>query len=428
MRSVAQLELPALTIRSCSTQWQRTAIRSISSSRRSQHAPFESNQNPVRSPGHIPFEGPQADAAKPQYGSQDWAKGVVEGSIAMDAENIQPGQHTQIAEAGNKQAAGGDSKFMRAGISSRVLSRRLRKERRKAASSRRHLDENKVDGESASVKSEITPMRRPNGKYRERVLGNEIKPTIRIIGAKKKVYDSGFKIHYSAPSAAVSARPSKEVTAPKAKLLDSAKEKQKKEEEDEWIPPAREHWQIDKDALKAKFPDGWKPLRRLSPDALAGIRALHAQDPAQYTTAVLANSFEVSPEAMRRILKGKWSPNAEEESDRLRRWNNRGKSVYSRYVELGVLKPPKKWRALGIGKGKPDWMVNKQNERRARMDIGEAPLPALVTMGRVRHENDGSTDTGRGLRREKTHLPALITTRRLEDAASREERLEDRIL
>ncbi|RFU29388.1 hypothetical protein B7463_g6969, partial [Scytalidium lignicola] len=117
--------------------------------------------------------------------------------------------------------------------------------------------------------------------------------------------------------------------------------------------PKREEWQIQKEALKNKFPDAWNPRKRLSPDALAGIRALHAQIPDQYSTTELAKTFQVSPEAIRRILKGKWTPNVDEEMDRQRRWFKRGEQVWSRYAELGV-KPPQRWRELGIGRGRPD--------------------------------------------------------------------------
>jgi hypothetical protein len=112
---------------------------------------------------------------------------------------------------------------------------------------------------------------------------------------------------------------------------------------------AREPWQVQKAALKEKFPDGWNPRKRLSPDALVGIRAIHSQFPEQYTTHVLAEKFEVSPEAIRRILKSKWTPKEEEELDRQRRWFSRGQKVWGRYAELG-LKPPARWRQLGIGK------------------------------------------------------------------------------
>ncbi|KAG5936263.1 hypothetical protein E4U59_005110 [Claviceps monticola] len=122
---------------------------------------------------------------------------------------------------------------------------------------------------------------------------------------------------------------------------------------------AKEYWQIQKEALKEKFPDGWTPRKRLSPDALAGIRALNAQFPKVYTTQTLADKFKVSPEAIRRVLKSKWAPSAEEEQDRQERWFRRGKQVWERQAALGI-KPPKKWRAEGIVRDK-EW-----HERRER--------------------------------------------------------------
>jgi len=112
----------------------------------------------------------------------------------------------------------------------------------------------------------------------------------------------------------------------------------------------REPWQIQKLALLEKFGRrGWSPRKRLSPDALEGIRALHAQYPDKFTTPVLADQFKVSPEAIRRILRSKWQPDAEEEISRLQRWDKRGELIWGQMVELGV-KPPKRWREMGIAK------------------------------------------------------------------------------
>ncbi|KAG7008383.1 hypothetical protein G7Y79_00006g020030 [Physcia stellaris] len=112
----------------------------------------------------------------------------------------------------------------------------------------------------------------------------------------------------------------------------------------------RETWQIQKQALSEKFGrSGWAPRKRLSPDALEGIRALHAQYPEKYTTPELAQQFAVSPEAIRRILKSKWKPNEEQEIDRRRRWDKRGEAIWTQMVEIGI-KPPKKWRQMGVGK------------------------------------------------------------------------------
>jgi hypothetical protein len=161
---------------------------------------------------------------------------------------------------------------------------------------------------------------------------------------------------------------------------------------DDWTPPAREHWQIDKEALAKKFPDGWNPRKRLSPDAIAGIRALHAQMPERYTTEALSQEFGVTAEAIRRILKSKWSPTPEEETDRQRRWFKRGQQVWSRYADLGM-KPPKPWRELGIGQGKPEWLKRKQ-EWAWRQQEPRA-LPALVTTARRREAKAASEAASR---------------------------------
>lgn len=120
-------------------------------------------------------------------------------------------------------------------------------------------------------------------------------------------------------------------------------------EKEPWMEP----WMIQKNALKDKFPEGWRSRKRLSPDALDGIRALHAQFPEQYTTPVLADQFKVSPEVIRRILKSKWRPSPEEDIKRQERWFNRGKNVWSNMVSLGF-KAPKVWRREGIVR-EPSW-------------------------------------------------------------------------
>lgn len=109
-------------------------------------------------------------------------------------------------------------------------------------------------------------------------------------------------------------------------------------------------WETQKKALKEKFGEqGWMPRKRLSPDALDGIRTLHAQYPETYSTPVLAQHFKVSPEAIRRILKSKWKPNEEEEEKRKRRWEKRGENIWTEMSKQGI-KPPKPWREKGIGR------------------------------------------------------------------------------
>ena len=111
----------------------------------------------------------------------------------------------------------------------------------------------------------------------------------------------------------------------------------------------REPWQAQKAAVLKKLEAApWSPRKRLSPDCLAGIRALHAEYPTKFTTPVLADQFKVSPEVIRRILKSKWVPSDEEKADRNRRWEKRGEKIWERLVEVGV-RAPKKWRKMGVG-------------------------------------------------------------------------------
>jgi hypothetical protein len=72
---------------------------------------------------------------------------------------------------------------------------------------------------------------------------------------------------------------------------------------------------------------------------------------------VLAKKFEVSPEVIRRILRSKWEPTAEEEEERRDRWFNRGKKIWSQWAELGK-KPPRRWRREGIVRD-PSWNVKR---------------------------------------------------------------------
>ncbi|KAK4242117.1 hypothetical protein C8A03DRAFT_11672 [Achaetomium macrosporum] len=147
---------------------------------------------------------------------------------------------------------------------------------------------------------------------------------------------------------AAEAEPKKLSRKAKRELKDQRRSQRKPEDDDDdYRPNKREPWMIQKEALKKKFPGGWSPRKKLSPDALIGIRMLHKQFPEEYTTEVLAKKFEVSPEAIRRILKSKWTPDPEEELKRQERWFNRGKKVWAHWAALGK-KPPRKWRAEGI--------------------------------------------------------------------------------
>ncbi len=130
--------------------------------------------------------------------------------------------------------------------------------------------------------------------------------------------------------------------------------------------------------MPALSPPRLGPRKRLSPDALEGIRALNGQFPDVYTAAVLAKRFEVSPEAVRRILKSTWKPTAAEEEDRQERWFSRGKQVWTRWAELGK-KPPRRWRDEGVKRPRrrtwSDRLSTQSQGKRMRMAGKFSPRP-----------------------------------------------------
>jgi hypothetical protein len=99
-----------------------------------------------------------------------------------------------------------------------------------------------------------------------------------------------------------------------------------------------EPWQTQKAALEKKFGDeGWNPRKKLSPDAMDGIRALHDDDPERWSTPVLAEHFKVSAEAIRRILKSRWKPKDDEAVQKRReRWARRHDHIWDHMAELGL--------------------------------------------------------------------------------------------
>jgi hypothetical protein len=151
----------------------------------------------------------------------------------------------------------------------------------------------------------------------------------------------------NAPLAAEKASKGREPTQ-----ISSKKSKGKQEEASSKISQPKkktrkpEPWQTQKHALKGKFNEGWNPHKKLSPDALDGIRHLHSTDPEKFTTPVLAEHFKVSPEAIRRILKSKWQPSAKEMEGRRKRWQKRHDRIWSQMAELGLRPKTKRTDAV----------------------------------------------------------------------------------
>ncbi|KAH9875054.1 hypothetical protein J1614_004542 [Plenodomus biglobosus] len=171
--------------------------------------------------------------------------------------------------------------------------------------------------------------------------------------------------------------------------------------------PSKPDWRAQKAALKAKLNgEAWNPRKKLSPDTMEGIRHLNATQPSKFTTPVLAEHFKVSPEAIRRILKGKWRPNDEEYDERMRRWDKRGERIWSNLVEMGI-KPPKKWREMGVGRAtggeRPLW----KGRRHLGADVGTSV--GGERWADIAREEDGEDlipiVDGRGKREREVSLP-----------------------
>ncbi|KAG9119379.1 Required for respiratory growth protein 9 mitochondrial [Ceratobasidium sp. 392] len=78
--------------------------------------------------------------------------------------------------------------------------------------------------------------------------------------------------------------------------------------------------------IKRLYPEGWSPPRTISREAMDTLREMHARDPVQFRTPVLAAKFKISPEAVSRILKSKWQPSPERKAKMIAR-DNKGKDM-----------------------------------------------------------------------------------------------------
>lgn len=82
--------------------------------------------------------------------------------------------------------------------------------------------------------------------------------------------------------------------------------------------------------MKKDFAEGWNPPRKLSREAMEGLRDLHRADKEKFSTPVLAEKFKISPEAVRRILKSKWTPSVEKRVKQV----EKERAGYDEYITL----------------------------------------------------------------------------------------------
>ncbi|CCK70767.1 mitochondrial ribosome assembly protein RRG9 KNAG_0F00980 [Huiozyma naganishii CBS 8797] len=117
-------------------------------------------------------------------------------------------------------------------------------------------------------------------------------------------------------------------------------------------------WQRQKLALQKKFNGAqWNPSKKLSRTELNSVRLLKSQFP-DMTASELGAQFKVSPEAIRRILKSKWTPIGDEVSDLDARWKKRGEKIKKLY-------------------GSPDWK-KLDSQRGKEQDLGIRQRPVVM--------------------------------------------------
>lgn len=124
------------------------------------------------------------------------------------------------------------------------------------------------------------------------------------------------------------------------KSMSKGKEKAKEVDPDEHPHPQEKpslsqypSYRRHRDEIKRLFPAGWNPTRKLSREAMDGLRLLNKHDPETFNTPTLAERFKISPEAVRRILRSKWTPSKEEQAKLLEKERKRRVEAIARKRE-----------------------------------------------------------------------------------------------
>ncbi|KAF8190401.1 Neugrin-domain-containing protein [Mycena galopus ATCC 62051] len=115
-------------------------------------------------------------------------------------------------------------------------------------------------------------------------------------------------------------------------------------------------WKAHRASLKEAFPAGWNPPRKLSREAMDGLRQLHRVDPETFTTPVLAERFRVSPEAVRRILKSQWTPPPERRTKMIKK----ATEAKAQFLSLSALK--ERMEARRVMESRMDMRAARRND------------------------------------------------------------------
>ncbi|SGY44443.1 BQ5605_C001g00158 [Microbotryum silenes-dioicae] len=166
-------------------------------------------------------------------------------------------------------------------------------------------------------------------------------------------------------------------------------------------------WLKHRQAMRERYPLGWAPPKRISREAMDLVRTMHASDPIRYSTRVLSDHFKISPEAVRRILKSRFSLDVEERERREKKRKEvkaleRSKAVQAGTMGVGTGGVEMGWRGDLVGEVKE---IQELRQKNAVLEAG------FEEKRRVRRDEGKRTGVARS-RNEQRGAPARSGTRR----------------
>lgn len=170
-----------------------------------------------------------------------------------------------------------------------------------------------------------------------------------------------------------------------------------------------ENWKIQKAALLRKFGgEAWNPRKKISPTAQDWIRDIHARAP-EFTTEKLSDLFEISPDAIRRILKSSWRPTPEEAQEREKRWSGRRERIWDKWMDEGLVQTKGMRREVRQVKeeARKEWKEREEEKKDKYLEKIEAR----------KMESENLLQRARGAwMPDDEHFTSAGGSRRLEDA------------
>lgn len=136
----------------------------------------------------------------------------------------------------------------------------------------------------------------------------------------------------------------------------------------DWGKKELPEWRRQDYARKEKLNGArWLPTKKVSREAMEGIRYLKKEQP-DLKISEIASHFKIPYDAVRRILKSKWRPSADEEQRLQKKWIERGKKLQVILREKEGLKISKQQKTFISKLSRTAPKIN--HKIRERKDVG----------------------------------------------------------